>query len=190
MGPSALRMGDGISDALGEERFQLSGVCDRGGCSGCRTGLGGEDMIGEVGAEGGYERETHALSRSRRIWGGLGSTRNLLSGRMRYEMVAARGVEVIIVVRCCAEVLESMSLPGRYPGRCWRYEVVDAPRSGLGVRYGCARRGAYDFIPWPGQGHAPGACSRVCESHQKLALCPTRWPRVRAQGTIVRRLCH
>ena len=82
MGMSALRMGEGISEGLGEERFQLSGVWDLGGRSGCKMGLGGEVMIGETFPEGGYEREIHSPSRSRRIWGADGSTRNL-SLRMR-----------------------------------------------------------------------------------------------------------
>ena len=81
MGISARCMGDGMSDVLGEESVQRSGVCERGGCSGCRTGLGGELMAGDIEAEGGYERDTHSVSRSRRIWGALASTRNLLSVR-------------------------------------------------------------------------------------------------------------
>ena len=46
IGPSDLRSGEGISDALGEERVQLSGDMDRGGRSGWIVGLGGEPIMG------------------------------------------------------------------------------------------------------------------------------------------------
>ena len=67
MGTRALRRGDGISEGLGEERFQRSGESARGGLSGWRTGLGGEPMIG-VDVPG-YEREICSPSRSRRVRG-------------------------------------------------------------------------------------------------------------------------
>lgn len=59
MGPRDLRNGEGISEAFGDERVQLSGDIDLVGRSGWRTGLGGEPIIGvDIEDAPGYDRET------------------------------------------------------------------------------------------------------------------------------------